>query len=270
MKDKRDIILEFHSSPDAILNALHQAGWQVTPKTHPQRSELENHDCKYDSDGAPCNHCGRTAAEAITYFERNLNKSQCSEQQTREVGLDRPPAMVLEIPVSEQQEWTRGRERGRQQIMQGDRLVVDIGYDEAIHDQLDTIIEVHNAAITAERQRREQAEGVLHHMEACRSLLKASDDDVLYEAIDDMQVQLLSAQAAIEKITKIRPRHDLGAGIYLNDALEIAKSVNLSLLHKHDAEVRKPMVDCLNDIKVGAPDIVRKQIDDALAKVKST
>jgi hypothetical protein len=32
MKDKRDIILEFAPNPDAVLNALHQGGWQVIPK----------------------------------------------------------------------------------------------------------------------------------------------------------------------------------------------------------------------------------------------
>src|SRR5260370_424948 len=30
---KRDVILEFHSSPDAILNALHQAGGQVISRS---------------------------------------------------------------------------------------------------------------------------------------------------------------------------------------------------------------------------------------------
>lgn len=39
-KDKREVILEFHSSPDAILNALHQAGWRIIPRlAQPQRSE---------------------------------------------------------------------------------------------------------------------------------------------------------------------------------------------------------------------------------------
>lgn len=32
MRDKRDIILDFHGSPDAILNALHQGGWAIVPK----------------------------------------------------------------------------------------------------------------------------------------------------------------------------------------------------------------------------------------------
>jgi hypothetical protein len=31
-KHKRDVILEFYSSPDKILNALHQAGWEVRPR----------------------------------------------------------------------------------------------------------------------------------------------------------------------------------------------------------------------------------------------
>ncbi len=32
MKDKRDILLQFCSNPDAALNALHQEGWQIIPK----------------------------------------------------------------------------------------------------------------------------------------------------------------------------------------------------------------------------------------------
>lgn len=32
LKHKRDVILELYSSPDAILNALHQAGWTVVTK----------------------------------------------------------------------------------------------------------------------------------------------------------------------------------------------------------------------------------------------
>lgn len=31
---------------------------------------LGDHDCEYDSDGAPCNHCGVTASSAIRYWER--------------------------------------------------------------------------------------------------------------------------------------------------------------------------------------------------------
>ncbi len=40
-RHKRDVILDFHSSPDAILNALHQAGWRVTPIAQAQRSEQQ-------------------------------------------------------------------------------------------------------------------------------------------------------------------------------------------------------------------------------------
>ena len=49
-KHKHDVILEFHSSPDAILNALHQAGWQVIPKAQPQRSEQQEWTPKYVHD----------------------------------------------------------------------------------------------------------------------------------------------------------------------------------------------------------------------------
>lgn len=35
MKNKRDILLQFCSNPDAALNALHQEGWQIIPRaTH--------------------------------------------------------------------------------------------------------------------------------------------------------------------------------------------------------------------------------------------
>lgn len=30
--DKREVLLDFVSNPDALLNALHQAGWAITPK----------------------------------------------------------------------------------------------------------------------------------------------------------------------------------------------------------------------------------------------
>src|SRR5438552_19185095 len=54
LKHKRDVILEFNSSPDAILNALHQAGWQIIPK------QSEPEPCLYC--GEPeneCPNCGR-------------------------------------------------------------------------------------------------------------------------------------------------------------------------------------------------------------------
>jgi hypothetical protein len=34
-KDKRDVILSFCSNPDAVLNALHQAGWAIVPRIEP-------------------------------------------------------------------------------------------------------------------------------------------------------------------------------------------------------------------------------------------
>jgi len=43
VKHKRDIILQFCSNPDAVLNALHQEGWQVIPKSV-DLSALDKHD----------------------------------------------------------------------------------------------------------------------------------------------------------------------------------------------------------------------------------
>ena len=36
-QSKRDVILAFHSSPDAILNALHQGGWAIVPRDEIER-----------------------------------------------------------------------------------------------------------------------------------------------------------------------------------------------------------------------------------------
>jgi hypothetical protein len=41
---------------------------------------LGNHDCEYDSDGAPCNLCGVTASKAIEYFERNIHQQPPAAQ----------------------------------------------------------------------------------------------------------------------------------------------------------------------------------------------
>ena len=48
----------------------------VTSVTKGYPPELGNHDCEYDSDGAPCKFCGKTAAEAIKYFERSIHGEQ--------------------------------------------------------------------------------------------------------------------------------------------------------------------------------------------------
>lgn len=34
MRDKRDVVLDFASNPDAILNALHQEGYAIVPRAH--------------------------------------------------------------------------------------------------------------------------------------------------------------------------------------------------------------------------------------------
>jgi hypothetical protein len=46
LRHKHDVILDFHSSPDAILNALHQAGWAITPKADIERITAERDDAR--------------------------------------------------------------------------------------------------------------------------------------------------------------------------------------------------------------------------------
>jgi hypothetical protein len=55
-------------------------------------------------------------------------------------------------------------------------------------DKNNAIAIAHNAALAA-------AQGAQHHMEACRALLKVRDDEVLYEAIKELQQQLAAERA---------------------------------------------------------------------------
>lgn len=64
IRDKREIILDFHGSPDAILNALHQAGWKVVPKEEalPQ-IEVPPSEVLADGVPLPAVHCGACGAK---------------------------------------------------------------------------------------------------------------------------------------------------------------------------------------------------------------
>ncbi|PYS92526.1 MAG: hypothetical protein DMF62_00530 [Acidobacteria bacterium] len=79
-------------------------------------------------------------------------------------------------------------------------------------------------ALAAERQRREQTERSFDAVETERQKCKS---------------QLLSAQAAIEKAKK--------RTWAMAEKWSELESVDLSDLHQHDAEVRKPLVEVLED-----------------------
>lgn len=45
MMHKRDVILQFCSNPDAVLNALHQSGWSVVTKDEAKRITCGGTNC---------------------------------------------------------------------------------------------------------------------------------------------------------------------------------------------------------------------------------
>jgi len=88
---------------------------------------------------------------------------------------------------------------------------------------------------------------------------------------DKLEKQLLSAQAAIAEARKI---HQF-ASVKANAADEMSKaleSVDLSTLDKHDAEVRKVMVEAigwaLKVLELGETPQAEQILSDALSQVK--
>jgi hypothetical protein len=176
-----------------------------------------------------------------------------------------------------------------------------------------------NAALTAERQRREQSEeknsAQVNTFRLLGDALGISPQneftDELFVAVANLKGQLLSALAAIEEIknwilritedvaptTKptideleaiLTDPRDLKVTILPTGEVrtipdihaawckikQIVTGVDLSLLHKHDTEVRKPLVDALESVRDFLsvqpnhhPEII-SEIDEAMAKVK--
>jgi hypothetical protein len=142
-------------------------------------------------------------------------------------------------------------------------------FDQSHLPIIQAICDAHNAALTAERRRREHAE---------------FNKDGYKLANLEMANALLSALAAIN--------FALGWGDLPLGVEEKLRHADLSLLHEHDAEViraenkrmmefwqgereieerkRKPLVDALGDIASGVPDRSQmiKVALDALAKVE--
>lgn len=136
--------------------------------------------------------------------------------------------------------------------------------------KLDNTCKWYQEQLTAERQRREQAES-----KAGEYLIAG---DIVNRDNDKLRAQLLSALAAIEKHNEDQRRNMLG---------EFIDDVDLSLLHeretkarnegwtegrehqrKCDAELRKPLVDALERIARQLPSEGALIAIDALAKVK--
>lgn len=106
----------------------------------------------------------------------------------------------------------------------------------------------HNATLATERQRREQA------VKGCRSMVTEQR-----QIITELEQQLLSTQAAIETCIdwledRFSEAEPMGSGDepcsvnLANGLIAQLKSIDLSLLRQHDAEVRKPLVELLRSV----------------------
>lgn len=244
MKDKRDIILEFYSSPDAILNALHQAGWKVVPEASPLAERIEPSDLR-----------------------RWLPHDDMTHAKQTDIGQpsDQPPSPA-KATDDKQGEWPLN---DKPAIFNGIRFGLTV-------EKWIIINKAHNAELAAERQRREQAEATANHnADIGDSIARASKqtEDALRERCEQersgrllymgrdkvLRSQLMSALAAIEKHNRL----------YSDPERHI--DVDLSALREHDAEVRKPLVELLRKCRHHLPANIhglKLEIDDALAKVK--
>ncbi len=114
---------------------------------------------------------------------------------------------------NDQQEWTHEKLQGLLGINNEDRYVAD----HAFENTLDEI----NAALAAERQRREQVESQLSGLRMFHKWATAE--------LESQAKALLPAQAAIEEHNRSNPA--------FRGCWKI--KFDLSLLHQHDAEVRE-------------------------------
>lgn len=93
MKDKRDIILGFCSNPDAVLNALHQEGWQVIPK--PAASPATASDLIRMSDGNYKIGNPDEVTHAIATADRSVGKDELRLAETlRDSYLEGTPGWI--------------------------------------------------------------------------------------------------------------------------------------------------------------------------------
>lgn len=116
-------------------------------------------------------------------------------------------------------------------------------------------------SLAAERQRRKQQGKAYERLKSEHQ----KQLDKLLKATELVTEQLLSAQAAIEK-------HNQAVEDWKDEAA-FKIEVDLSLLRKHDAEVRLPLVNVLKGIRIalevsGGFERTIKNIDAALATIK--
>jgi hypothetical protein len=132
--------------------------------------------------------------------------------------------------------------------------------DGSFKERMQLIANDFNAALTAEHQRREQAE---RDYKICCTMRDnhSKQLEVVLPIRMKLQQQLLSALAAIEENNKLADDFDEGRWKI--------NSVDLSLLHEHVRKEQKPLVDALRKIAALPLSCTCGRIAaDALAKVK--
>jgi uncharacterized Zn finger protein (UPF0148 family) len=132
--------------------------------------------------------------------------------------------------ISDQQEWSRN-------------TIAHLISGAATHTgEWQRIVDAHNAELTAERERREQAEASLKRLQM--AVMHGQRWSEALDENDKLKSELLSALAAIAKICE---DYDNEVGIY--DAVEAGRNLDLSLLHEHDRKEQEPLVDALKHIE---------------------
>jgi len=160
------------------------------------------------------------------------------------------------IERGEQQKWICRPASG---ALGGWMLETGIGESEWISDQYTAqrLTEKHNTELAAERQRREKAE------ESAQAAIAKDKEDAarIYHLIECAEKQAGNAMTFDE--------------IKLSAHNIQARRTDLSLLHQHDAEVRRPLVDLLIEIRDLMPNWTMKDLKDridaaTLAQCKET
>jgi hypothetical protein len=186
-------------------------------------------------------------------------------EQTEECyhGKDCPWKAAAQPQRSEQQEWTVEEydncDRCRIVTIDGNATIIK---DWSVHfkNDLYKIADAHNVALTAERQRAEQAGKEVNELNNLLREVGWGQGEIdsaatIAEENESLRQQLFSALAAIHEVLEVvKPWHNEGGMLFYQDAWrktihEKIKSVDLSPLHEHDAEVRKPLVDEIEQLK---------------------
>jgi hypothetical protein len=175
--------------------------------------------------------------EGIKRFQQNASDQPPSSVKTTDDKQERTPKIINII--RQECSWLNGyNARVGAQIESCKKAAV-------------RILDLFNAELAAERERREQAEeknkAQVNTFDLLGDALGINPQneftEELFVAVANLKGQLLSALAAIEGILEAdKTNKELDLSI----AIENCKHVDLSALREHDEKVRKPLIDGLN------------------------